>query len=150
VIRAPKDAESMSRDQVLKQLDESLIALDAPAAVSWTRAYLDASHDRSPLLRVLATAAAKLGNDPHNQEIGLCLIEDYVHSHSPDREWLLLACAHHTAGHRKYGDTLESYRRFADAFGIDSTQWTFADGDPLDVVLDEVQREELVDRPARG
>jgi hypothetical protein len=63
---------------------------------------------------------------------------------------LLLACAHHTAGHRKYGDPLESYRRYADAFGIDATQWTVADGDPVNVVLDEIQREDLADLPARG
>jgi len=30
----------------------------------------------------------------------------------------LLACAKHTAGHRKYGDCLEAYRRFAEAFGV--------------------------------
>ena len=150
VIGAPKDAESLSRDAVLRALDDALIGLDAPASVAWTRAYLDAGHERSPLVRTLATAAAKLGNDPHNQEIGLCLVEDYLHSSSPDREMLLLACAHHTAGHRKYGDPLESYRRYADAFGIDATQWTVADGDPVNVVLDEIQREDLADLPARG
>lgn len=150
IIRAPHDAEAMSRDQVLKQLDDALIGLDPAASVSWTRAYLDAGHERSPLVRTLATAATKLGNDPHNQEIGLCLIEDYLHSKSLDREMLLLACAHHTAGHRKYGDTLESYRRYADAFDIDTKQWTVADGDPLDVYTDEILREELGDLPARG
>ena len=55
---------------------------------------------------------------PHNQELGLCLVEDYLKSQAHDRERLLLACAQHTAGHRKYGDHLESYRRFAEAFGL--------------------------------
>jgi hypothetical protein len=32
----------------------------------------------------------------------------------------LLASAQHTAGHRKYGDPLEAYRRFADAMGVDA------------------------------
>jgi hypothetical protein len=150
IIRAPKDAEAMSRDGMLKQLDEALIGLDPAASVSWTRAYLDAGHERSPLLRVLAAAATKLGNDPHNQEIGLCLVEDYLHSHSPDRDVLLLACAHHTAGHRKYGDTLESFRRYAEAFDIDTQQWTVAEGDPIDVYLDEIQREELAAQHARA
>jgi hypothetical protein len=32
-----------------------------------------------------------------------------------DRDTLLLACAHHTAGHQKFGDPLEAYRRFTEA-----------------------------------
>ena len=35
-----------------------------------------------------------------------------------DREQLLLACAQHTAGHQKYGDTLEPYRRYLEALGL--------------------------------
>ena len=35
-----------------------------------------------------------------------------------DRETLLLACAHHTAGHQKFGDPLEAYRRFTEALGL--------------------------------
>jgi hypothetical protein len=27
-----------------------------------------------------------------------------------------MACAHHTAGHIKYGDPQEAYRRFTEAF----------------------------------
>jgi hypothetical protein len=30
---------------------------------------------------------------------------------------LLLACAHHTAGHQKFGDPLEAYSRFSEALG---------------------------------
>ena len=67
-------------------------------------------------MRTLALAAVKEGNDPHNQEIGLCLLEDYGHSTAADRETLLLACAHHTAGHQKFGDPLDCYRKFTEAF----------------------------------
>jgi hypothetical protein len=84
------------------------------------RAYLDAGHDRGPLVRTLAVAAARAGNDPHNQEIGLSLLEDYGHSTAPERDTLLLACAHHTAGHQKFGDPLEAYKRFTDAVGVPS------------------------------
>jgi hypothetical protein len=55
------------------------------------------------------------GNDPHNQEIGLGLLEDWAASAAHDRDTLLLACAHHTAGHQKFGDPLEAYRRFTEA-----------------------------------
>jgi len=30
----------------------------------------------------------------------------------------LLACAHISAGHRKYGDTFEASRRFGEAMGL--------------------------------
>ena len=83
-----------------------------------TATYLGSGADRAPLVQTLATAATKVGNDPHNQELGLCLLEDYLHTKAHDRERLLLACAQHTAGHRKYGDPLECYRRFAEAFDL--------------------------------
>ena len=47
----------------------------------------------------------------------ICLLEDYGHSRAHDRDTLLLACAHHTAGHQKFGDPLEAYRRFTEALG---------------------------------
>ena len=93
------------------------MALRANEAVNWTAAYLHAGFDRAPLIETLATAAAKTGNDPHNQELGACLLEDYAHSTARDRDRLLLASAKHTAGHRKYGDPLEAYQRFAEVFG---------------------------------
>jgi hypothetical protein len=139
LIRAPRDADSLSRDEILRRIDDAQIALDTGASVAWTRAYLDGGYDRAPLVQVLATAAAKMGNDPHNQEIGLCLIEDYLRSNSPQRDTLLLACAHHTAGHRKYGDPLETYRRLTDAFGIEANQWTQGEGDPIEAVLDDLE-----------
>ena len=35
-----------------------------------------------------------------------------------DRDRLLLACAHHTATHRKYGNPLDCANRFGEALGI--------------------------------
>ena len=87
-------------------------------SVALTQAYLESAFARAPLVEVLAIAASKLGNDPHNQELGLCLVEDYLHSTAAGRDVLLLAAAKHTAGHRKYGDPLEAYQRFAEAFGL--------------------------------
>jgi hypothetical protein len=66
----------------------------------------------------LALDALKHGNDTHNQEIALCLLDDYRRNPHGDRERLLLACAQHTAGHQKYGDTLEPYRRYLEAVGL--------------------------------
>jgi hypothetical protein len=118
-ITPPAGSEAWSARQLLERLDAALLALRPDEAVDLTAAYLPGGFDRAPLVEELATAACKLGNDPHNQELGLCLVEDYLHTQAHDRERLLLASAQHTAGHRKYGDPLEAYRRFAEVFDLD-------------------------------
>jgi len=116
--RAPAGAASLSQAALLERIDAAQLALSSPESMAWVRAYLDAGYDRAPLVQTLALAAVREGNDPHNQEIGLCLLEDYEHSTAADRETLLLACAHHTAGHQKFGDRLEPYRRFREALRV--------------------------------
>ncbi|QQS13571.1 MAG: hypothetical protein IPK81_04850 [Rhodospirillales bacterium] len=59
-----------------------------------------------------------MGNDPHNQEIALCMLEDFGRSRAPDKRRLALAAAKHTARHRKYGDPLDCARRFGAAMGV--------------------------------
>jgi hypothetical protein len=81
-------------------------------------AYLDDRHDRQSLVELLAIDSTKFGNDPHNQEIGLSLIEDYLDSQAVGRDRLLLACVKNITAYRKYGDPLEAYRRYAEAFDI--------------------------------
>jgi len=115
--RPPRGASSLSQGELLGRLDDAQMALKPDESRAWVRAYLDAGYDRAPLVQTLALAAVKEGNDPHNQEIGLCLLENYGHSTAHDRETLLLACAHHTAGHQKFGDPLEAYKRFTEALG---------------------------------
>jgi hypothetical protein len=114
----PAGAAAWSSRQLLERLEQSLLALRPEEAVALTAAYLAAGHDRAPLVQTLATAAAEVGNDPHNQELGIGLLEDYARTQAHDRDRLLLAQAKHTAGHRKYGDHLECHRRFAEAMGI--------------------------------
>jgi hypothetical protein len=116
-ITAPAHAQSLSAAQILQRIDEAQMALKTEESVAWTRAYLDGGYDRDPLVQTLALAAVKEGNDPHNQEIGLCLLEDYGHTSAVERDTLLLACAHHTAGHQKFGEPLECWRRFTEAVG---------------------------------
>jgi hypothetical protein len=116
--RAPQGAASMSADEILQRLDAAQVAMKPAESVAWTRAYLDGGHDRARLVSMLALDALKHGNDTHNQEIALCLLDDYRRNPHGDRERLLLACAQHTAGHQKYGDTLEPYRRYLEALGL--------------------------------
>jgi hypothetical protein len=114
----PAAAVGLSRDQLLERIEAAITALDGPAARSWTQAYLDSAADRAPLVQRLAVAACRLGNDPHNQEIAQCFLEDYGKNEGWDRDRLLLACVQHTAVHRKYGDPLEASRRFARAMNV--------------------------------
>ncbi len=136
-IRRPRGADALSAEQILQRLAEAQLALDPDASVAWTAAYLHGGYDPAPLCRTLTTAAAKIGNDPHNQEIGLCLVEDYGHSSAAERERLLLAAAKHNAGHRKYGDPLEAYRRLASALRIETREHARGDGDPREALLDD-------------
>jgi hypothetical protein len=117
-IGAPSSAARMTGSQIIERLETGLAAFDPPEAVAWTKAYLDCGEDRSRLVERLALMAARVGNDPHNQEIPQCMLEDYGKNQCRDRERLLLACAHIAAGHRKYGDPLEASRRFGDAMGL--------------------------------
>jgi hypothetical protein len=111
-------AERVSRPQQLENIMAAIVALDGPQAVAWTRAYLAGQGDRQPLVTQLALTACRLGNDPHNQELAQCLLEDYAKNRGFDRDCLLLACVQHTAVHRKYGDFLECGRRYGQAMGV--------------------------------
>ena len=117
-VKAPSGADRMNGGQIIGNLEAAIAALDPPQAVAWTKAYLDSGEDRSLLVQRLALMATRIGNDPHNQEIPQCMLEDYGKNQSRDRERLLLACAHISAGHRKYGDFFEASRRFGEAMGV--------------------------------
>ena len=117
-VRAPAGADRLEPDGILGRVEEAAVALDMEASTAWTRAYLDSGADRGRLAERLALAACRTGNDPHNQEIAQCMLEDCVRGRTEDADRVLLACAHHTAGHRKYGDYLEAGRRFGAAFDL--------------------------------
>ena len=108
----------LSQAQILDRVDTAICSLNGPESVGWTQAYCDSFSDRGPLVSRIALAAAKLGNDPHNQEIAQCMLMDYGTNQLPGRDRLLLAAAYHTAMHRKYGDPLEPAKRFAKAFDM--------------------------------
>jgi hypothetical protein len=122
VDKAPAGADRLAARDIIARLEAALTALDPAESVAWTKAYLDSGADRGLLVQRLALMAARFGNDPHNQEIPQCLLEDYGKNQSRDRDRLLLACAHIAAGHRKYGDTFEAARRFGEAMGVAGLQ----------------------------
>jgi hypothetical protein len=118
VIRTPAIADHMAAGAILQRIESAILALDGPESMAWVQAYLDHFADRAPLVQHLAILASRIGNDPHNQEIAQCMLEDFARNGSPDRDRLLLAAAQHTATHRKYGDFLEASRRFGQAMDI--------------------------------
>ena len=121
-VRAPNGADRLDGGRIIERLEAALAALDPAESVAWTQAYLDSGADKAVLAQRLALMATRLGNDPHNQEIPQCMLEDWGNSRHPERDRLLLACAHISAGHRKYGDPFECARRFGAAMGLAELQ----------------------------
>ncbi|MGH8567047.1 MAG: hypothetical protein ACREXU_03285 [Gammaproteobacteria bacterium] len=117
-VEPPKGSDALPPSELLKRLDGALDGLRPFEAMDWTAAYLRSGADRAALVQSLAVGAVRAGNDPHNQELGICLLDDYGHTTAADRDRLLLASAKHTAGHRKYGSHLDAWRRYAAAFGL--------------------------------
>jgi hypothetical protein len=48
------------------------------------------------------------------------MLEDWAKNRNPLKGRLLLAAAHHTARHRKYGDALDCSRRYGKALGVEA------------------------------
>lgn len=136
-IRTPRGASAWSERQILAKLDEAIVALRPDDAASLTLAYLKNEYDQGPLVQVLATACSKMGNDPHNQEISLCQLEDSFRNTHAARGRLLMGAASFAAGHRKYGDPLEAYRRYAQAFGISTREDAQGDAPVEEALLDD-------------
>ena len=100
-------------------------------------AYVHSAFDQADLIQVLATDAAKFGNDPHNQEICLSFLEDYPKSSALDRQRLLFGCVKNLTGYRKYGDPLEAYNRYATTFGTPPAADVAGDAPPEALLLDD-------------
>jgi hypothetical protein len=120
--RPASGADRLAPEQILDRVDAAVLALNGPDSVAWTQAYIESGADKKPLVQRLALLACRMGNDPHNQEIGQVTLEDWGKNQSPDRDRLLVASAHHTATHRKYGNPLDCANRFGEALGISRLQ----------------------------
>ena len=135
-IKAPRGASGWSQGQILAKLDDALVGLRPDDAVALTQAYLKAGYDTRPLVSAVALGCSKLGNDPHNQEISLVQLEDFGRNSHAARGRLIMGAAAHAAGHRKYGEPLEAYRRFAESFGITTRQDAQGDAPVEESLLD--------------
>jgi hypothetical protein len=123
--------------QILERLHQALLARNQEDSLALVHAYLGSGFADAPLVQLLATAAAEFGNDPHNQEICLSLLEDYGKSTAVDRQRLLLGSVTNLTGYRKYGDPLEAYQRFASAFELPSVASISGDAPQEALALDD-------------
>jgi hypothetical protein len=135
-IKSPRGASGWSQGQILEKLDDALVGLRPDDAVALTQAYLKSGFDTAPIVSAIALGCSKLGNDPHNQEISLVQLEDFGRNSHAARGRLLMGAAAHAAGHRKYGEPLEAYRRFAESFGITTRQDAKGDAPVEESLLD--------------
>src|SRR5919202_3915362 len=133
-VKGVRGSEGWDRRRVLERLDQALLARDTDASLALVSAYVRSEFEPAGLVQVLATDSARFGNDPHNQEIGLCLLEDYLKSTALGRDRLLLGVVKNITGYRKYGDPLEAYARYTSALGLPSVAAASGDA-PVEALL---------------
>ena len=60
----PSASGRLSAEELLQRVDDAIIGQNGSEGAAWVRAYLAGGYDRKPLVRTLALAAVKEGNDP--------------------------------------------------------------------------------------
>ena len=129
-----RNSGSWDSKRLLERLHKAMLARNQEESLALVHTYVSSGYEDGALVQVLGLAAAEFGNDPHNQEICLSLIEDYAKSTAADRERLLLGSVTNLTGYRKYGDPLESYQRYAAAFDLPRVEAINGDA-PVEALL---------------
>ena len=106
------DRTGRSSQELLHELDEAILAFDAPRTTAVADAYLKSGANRSAYLAAIATTACKFQDDPHNQKITHSSFEEYEHNSTHLRDRLLLASARLLAGWPKMPGERDCYGRF--------------------------------------
>ena len=106
------DLSGKSPAALLKDLDEAIMALDAPRTTAVADAYLRSGADRRAYMETVALAACRFQDDPHNQKITISSFEEYGHNKTHLRDRLLLAGARVLAGWVKMPGERDCYARF--------------------------------------
>jgi hypothetical protein len=132
-----RNASSWGGARILEHLRASLLHRNQDESLALVHAYVAGGNADDALVKVLATAAAEFGNDPHNQEICLSLLEDYDKSTAADRVRLLLGSVTNLTGYRKYGEPLEAFQRYAAAFDLPSVDSITGDAPAEALALDD-------------
>ena len=106
------DDAGRSPQALLRELDEAILAFDAPRTTALADAYLRSGADREAYFAAVAVTACKFQDDPHNQKITHSTFEEYAHNSTHLRDRLLLASARLLAGWPKMPGERECYARF--------------------------------------
>jgi hypothetical protein len=106
------DFADRAADALLRELDEAIMALDFPRATALANAYLQSGADRKAYQAVVALAACRFQDDPHNQKITISTFEEYAHNSTHLRDRLLLATARLLAGWLKMPGERDCFARF--------------------------------------
>jgi len=106
------DLSGRAPDALLRELDETIMALDFPRATAVANAYLQSGADRRAYQATVALAACRFQDDPHNQKITISTFEEYGHNSTHLRDRLLLATARLLAGWLKMPGERDCFARF--------------------------------------
>src|SRR5438132_1179877 len=106
------DRTGRSPRELLRELDEAILAFDIARTTALADAYLKSGADRSAYLAAVAITACKFQDDPHNQKITHSSFEEYGHNSTHLRDRLLLASARLLAGWPKMPGERDCYARF--------------------------------------
>jgi hypothetical protein len=99
-------------EALLSELDEAIMALDAPRATAVAHAYLKSGADRRPYMETVALCASRFQDDPHNQKITVSTFEEYENNSTHLKDRMLLATPRLLAGWVKMPGERECYARF--------------------------------------
>jgi len=110
--RAGFDRTGRSPQELLRDLDEAILAFDVPRTTALADAYLKSGADRCAYLAAVALTACKFQDDPHNQKITHSSFEEYAENSTHLRDRLLLASARLLAGWPKMPGERDCYGRF--------------------------------------
>jgi hypothetical protein len=106
------DLGGHSKEVLLREQDEAIMAFDVARSTAVANAYLQSGADRTHLLESIAVTACKFQDDPHNQKISHSTFEEYRHNSTHLRDRLLLATVRLLAGWPKMPGERDCYARF--------------------------------------
>ena len=106
------DGSGRTPQALLRELDDAIMALDAPRATAVAHAYLKTGADRRAYMETVALCACRFQDDPHNQKITVSTFEEYGHNSTHLKDRLLLATPRLLAGWVKMPGERDCYARF--------------------------------------
>ena len=106
------DGSGRTPQALLRELDDAIMALDAPRATAVAHAYLKTGADRRAYMETVALCACRFQDDPHNQKITVSTFEEYGLNTTHLKDRLLLATPRLLAGWVKMPGERECYARF--------------------------------------